>query len=237
MIDDVAGIPALLGPGPVRSTLDRLHAEARVDRKHALAALPFLTWAVVTRKDLTTALTPKRLSRAYLPVSREVGRFLYVLARMTGARTIVEFGSSFGISTIYLAAAARENGGTVVTTEIEPPKCRATESNLRQAGLDDVVRVLEGDALRTLSSFGEPIDLLFLDGWKDLYLPVTELLRPRLRPNGVVVADNAAFRGAGPYLDYVRAPKSGFVTTTLFNGTLALSLVNADNTLPHDPPP
>src|SRR5579884_2254679 len=95
-------------------------------------------------------------------------------------RTIVEFGASLGFSTIHLAAAARDLGDArVITTEIEPDKARAARDNLREAGLDDLVELREGDALSTLADVGE-VDLLFLEGWNNLYLSVLDLLEPRL---------------------------------------------------------
>jgi predicted O-methyltransferase YrrM len=172
-------------------------------------------------------LTPSSMARAYLPVTRDAGRLLYTLARATRAQHIVEFGASFGISTIYLGAAARDNGGTLVTTEIEASKCRVTEANLLEAGLDDVVEVLEGDALETLARSATPIDMLFLDGWKDLYLPLLDQLRPRLESGALIVADNTNFRDAQPYVTHVRTPAHGFVSTTIAGGTMELSYLGS----------
>jgi hypothetical protein len=93
-----------------------------------------------------------RLKDFPLAVSRETGALLYMLARSCGARTIVEFGTSFGISTLYLAAALRDNGGGVlITTEFEPSKVARARGNLTAGGLIDLVEIREGDALQTLS--------------------------------------------------------------------------------------
>ena len=119
------------------------------------------------------------------------------------------------------------NGGTLVTTEIEASKCRVTEANLRQAGLEDVVEVLEGDARETLARSATPIDMLFLDGWKDLYLPLLDQLRPRLERGALIVADNTNFRDAQPYVTHVRTPAHGFVSTTLAGGTMELSYLGS----------
>ncbi|MCA9709528.1 MAG: class I SAM-dependent methyltransferase [Myxococcales bacterium] len=159
-----------------------------------------------------------------MPVSRDEGRFLYMTARVIGARNVVEFGSSFGISTLHLASAMKDSGGgMVITTEIEPSKCRATEHNLREAGLDAYARVIEGDATKTLQDVEGPIDLLFLDGWKDLYLTVLQMLLPRLRKGAVVIADNVRFPDARPYVDYVRDPSHGFISMSMFKNSLEYS--------------
>ena len=126
-----------------------------------------------------------------MPVDRPSGRFLYNLVRTQGSRTVVEFGMSFGISTIHLAAAVRDNGsGRVITTELDAGKVRRATSHLAEAGLLDVVEIRHGDALETLRDLEGPVDLVFLDGWKVLYLPVLQLLEPQLRPGAAVVADD-----------------------------------------------
>jgi predicted O-methyltransferase YrrM len=213
----------------VVAVLDRLHAEARGDWKWIALYLPRALWSVVTRTSFMKAVPPSRFRRAYLPVSRVAGRFIYLAARAIGARTVVEFGTSFGISTIYLAAAVRDNGGgLVITTEIEPSKCAVAAANLRAAGLADLVQIREGDVRETLKEIDRPVDLLFLDGWKNLYIPVLELVRPRLRAGALVLADNISFPDSKPYAQLVRAPENGFVSSTLFHGSLEVSYFEKD---------
>jgi predicted O-methyltransferase YrrM len=104
------------------------------------------------------------LSGVYMAVAPEVGRLLYLLARNRRTRTIVEFGSSFGISTIHLAAALRDNnnGGRVVTTELSASKVEAAQRNISEAGLSDLVEIRQGDALETLrEGLPDEIDLVF----------------------------------------------------------------------------
>jgi predicted O-methyltransferase YrrM len=153
----------------------------------------------------------------YIPLSREQGRFLYLVARAIGAQRIVEFGTSFGVSTIYAAAAARDTGGHVIGTELEPSKRERALEHLAQAGLADVVEVRLGDALETLRDVPAPIDLLLLDGWKELYLPVLRLLERKLRKGAVVLADNIKTfrRSLAPYVDYVQSGQNGFRSVTL----------------------
>jgi predicted O-methyltransferase YrrM len=165
------------------------------------------------------SLTPSMLKNAFIPVSAEQGRFLYSVARTMATPTIVEFGSSFGIGTIYLAAAAKDSNGRVITTEIEPHKCRATKENLKRAGLETYVTLLEGDALQTLRQIKSGVDLLFLDGWKDLYNDVLDLMLPKLNSGAVVIGDNVNFSDAKTYLKRVRAADSGFITATVNKAT------------------
>jgi predicted O-methyltransferase YrrM len=95
-----------------------------------------------------------------------------------------------GFSTIHLASALRDNGtGSLITTEFQPAKARIARQNLADAGLEDLVELREGDALETLKRLDGQVDLLFLDGWNDLYLPVLLLVEPQLVPGSLVVAD------------------------------------------------
>lgn len=162
-----------------------------------------------------------RMGEFYLAVSPEEGRLLHLLARATGARCMVEFGASYGVSTLYLAAAARDTGGHLYTTEVHPDKCRALRATLREAGLAGQVTVLEGDARETLRDVPAPVHLVLLDGWKSLYVPVLELLRPKLADGALVAADNVDHAAAQDYVAAMHAPESGFMTHTL--GEMALS--------------
>ena len=154
---------------------------------------------------------------ALLPVSKDVGRFLYGLVRSTVAKRIVEFGSSFGISTIYFAAGLHDNGGgLVIGSELEPTKVARATQHLAETGLSDYTEIRAGDARETLSNTGT-IDLLFLDGWKELYLDVLHLTMANLRPGAVVLADDVALfpEQMAEYLAFVRNPANGFVSAYL----------------------
>lgn len=153
-----------------------------------------------------------RLKDLWLPVSRETGLLLYMLARSSRARTIVEFGTSFGISTLHLAAALRDNGGgRLITTEFEPAKVARAREHLNAGGLADLVEIREGDALKTLGvDLPEQVDLLLLDGAKSLYPDILDLVEGSLRPGSLVVADNAD--DSPEYLLRVRAPGSGYLS-------------------------
>ncbi len=151
----------------------------------------------------------------YIPISAEAGKLLYALVRAIRPATVVEFGTSFGISTIYLAAAAADNGfGRVVTTELSTRKIAAARANLQEAGVDAPVTILAGDARETLAGLPGPVGLVLLDGWKDLCLPVLRLLEPGLAPGALVAADDITHAGMADYLRYVREPDNGYVTVS-----------------------
>jgi predicted O-methyltransferase YrrM len=147
-----------------------------------------------------------------LAVSRETGALLYMLARGCGARTIVEFGTSFGISTLHLAAALRDNGGgQLITTEFEPSKAERAQEHLMAGGVSDLVEIRLGDALQTLAvDLPETIDLVLLDGAKALYPEILALVESRLRPGALIVADNADY--APEYLARVRSAEAGYLS-------------------------
>jgi predicted O-methyltransferase YrrM len=154
----------------------------------------------------------------YMPISPETGRLLYQLVLSRGARTVVEFGTSLGISAIHLAAALRDSGtGRLVTTELDAIKAGRAQENLRRSGLSDLVEVRQGDAFETLRSGPDAIDLLLLDGWKEAYLPLLEMLEPRLAPGALVLADDIHLfpDDLAPYLRRVRDPANGFVSVEL----------------------
>jgi len=153
---------------------------------------------------------------APLSITPEVGELLCVLVVARRPRTIVEFGASHGFSTIHLAAAARDVGACqVITTELEPHKVAAAQRNLADAGLDDLVEMRAGDALTTLSDVPE-VDLLFLDGWNNLYEPVVDLLQPRLTPGALVIADlSSDDPDQVTYVERMRAADSGYVTVEI----------------------
>src|SRR6266481_894751 len=170
-------------------------------------------------------------TEAFLPVPREMGELLYILARSQSSRTIVEFGTSFGISTIYLASAVRDNGGgRVITTELNTNKARRARENLDEAGLADLVEIREGDALLTLRDLDAWIDMLLLDGWKNLYLPVLRCVESRLRPGALVIADDLDIfpEAHKAYLEYVRHSVNGYFSVEIPLGDrIELSLRNA----------
>ena len=202
----------------VARTLDRLHRRARTDLLRIALVAPFVVPDFFGLRRVDDDRLSRRMRSTYLPVSRSQGQMLYLVARSIDARRIVEFGTSFGISTLYLAAAVKDNGGGVVIgSELDASKHRKAREHLREAGLDAFADVRLGDAVKTLADVDAPVDMVLLDGWKDSYLPVLELLQPKLRPRAVVLADNIfTFKKAlRPYVEYVQSGTNGFVSSTL----------------------
>jgi len=200
----------------VAATLKKLHARAKGDRWILLRALPAAAFAALRGKKTFDAIGPY-LKNAYIPVDPDQGKLLYVTARAIEAKTIVEFGTSFAISTIYLAAAARANGGRVIGTEMEPTKVKAARANVAEAGLAQFVDIREGDAMKTLAALEHQIDFLLLDGWKDIYLPMIKMLSPKMRAGAVVLADNIfTFKKTlRPYVAHMQDRTNGFESVTL----------------------
>ncbi len=158
-----------------------------------------------------------RVKELWLPVSWDTGRLLYMLACSSGARNIVEFGMSFGISTLHLAAALRDNGGgRLITSEFEPAKVAQARVHFAEAGLADLIEIRAGDALETLAAgLPDAIDLVLLDGAKSLYADVLGLLESRLRRGALIVADNSDH--CPDYLARVRAPGGGYLSVPVGN--------------------
>jgi len=125
-----------------------------------------------------------------LAVSEEDGRFLRVLVAASGARRALEIGGASGYSAIWIALGLRDTGGRLVTIEYDPGRARELAANVRRAGLDDIVRVVEGDAFAHVPALDGRFDFVFLDAWKKDYRRFYDLVEPRLEPGGLLVAHN-----------------------------------------------
>ena len=202
----------------VQSVLERLHAEASGQRAAFLPIVMHWGLDALMRRTPSIEEEARRFKDLYIPLSPETGRFAYIVARSIQARRIVEFGTSFGISTLYLAAAVKDNGGGVVIgSELEPGKVVQARANIEAAGLSQYVDIREGDAQETLRDAGGAVDMALLDGWKDLYVPILELLTPKIRPGGVVLGDNIKTfpKALAPYVARVQGGEHGFRSVTL----------------------
>lgn len=214
---------SLITSPPLSSLLDRLFSQAESATSPVVDRMPREERERLMHSKTEYIQLYGQLKDLWLSVSRETGRLLYLLARSMRAHDIVEFGTSFGISTLYLAAALRENGGgRVISTEFEPSKVARARQHLRDAGLDDLVEIREGDALKTLSTgLPDAVDLVLLDGAKALYGDVLDMLLGRLRPGALIVADNADH--SPDYLARVRAADGGFLSLP-FGGDVELTM-------------
>jgi len=175
-----------------QAVVDRLQAEARRQTgslvRHYLPKLPRL----LLGRPLDWSGTGEFYDDKLLPVEPGQGALLYLLARSSRARLAVEFGTSFGVSTIYLAAAMRDagQGGRVIGTELVAGKIAAARANLKAAGLAKHVELREGDARETLRDLDQPVNLLLLDGWPPLAIDILRLVEPKLALGALVVVDN-----------------------------------------------
>jgi predicted O-methyltransferase YrrM len=208
----------------IEAVLERQHAASEADKWKLIPRLPIYAWAKLTGALANGKAQHPMFRDVYSAVTRERGALLYLVARAIAAKRVVEFGSSFGISTIYLATAVRDNcagqpdaAAWVIGSEMETDKIAAATKNLQAAGLNDVASILQGDALETLETVEGPIDLVFLDGRKDLYLPVLKLLTPKLRKGAVILSDNifTFSKEVAGFLEHVRAGKNGFASAGL----------------------
>jgi predicted O-methyltransferase YrrM len=171
------------------------------------------------------------LSDKLVALDRDKAEFCYQLCRANNARRIVEIGTSYGVSTLYLAAAVRDNvragggDGVVIGTEYEVNKAAAARAHFEQAGLSRFVDLREGDLRQTLKEIGGPVDFMLMDIWITMARPALELVTPRLRPGAIVIADNTR-QYRSEYSDYFAFLEAeGFRTMTLpFDGGLELSV-------------
>jgi len=154
--------------------------------------------------------------------------FCYLTCRALQARQVVECGTSFGVSTLYLAAAVRDNcgprgGGVVIGTEHEPAKAAAARANFAEAGLSEFIDLREGDLRETLKEIAAPVDFVLLDIWTEMVVPALTLIGPRLREGAVIVADNTAssHRGYEAFFAWLADPANRMRHMTLpFDGGL-----------------
>ena len=207
-----------IGDPRAGAVLRRLHGTAGRHNVKLAARFAAQLPRMLLGRPLPWDRLESRLSDLALAVDPANGAFCYLLARALQARCVVEFGTSFGISTIYYALAVRDNGGGVVIgTELVPEKAARARAHLQEAGIAEYVDLREGDALQTLREIDEPVDLLMNDGFPRFTLPVLQLVAPRMRIGAPALCGNAAVFPAdhADYLAWVRDPANGFRSTKL----------------------
>lgn len=219
-----------LGDPKLEALLDRLHAQS--DEQVAATSDYFASRAKAGTLD-SSNLFDKDAERFFadklVALDRDKAEFCYQLCRSLRASRVVEAGTSFGVSTLYLAAAVRDNGvedGVVIGTEYEPKKAEIARSNFKEAGLSEFIELREGDLHETLKDVGGPVDFMLVDIW-NVALPALERVAPSLRPGAIVVTDNTAAH-ADAYRDYfafVNDPANRFRTMTVpFEGGFELTV-------------
>jgi predicted O-methyltransferase YrrM len=206
--------------------LARLHAQSD-------AQTEALRTQIAADRGKSVSGTPDDLERGrgfwrdkLVALEPDKARFCYALCRAMGARRIVEAGTSYGVSTLYLAAALRDNGGgTIIATEYEAAKAKIARGHFAEAGLTEFIDLREGDLRETLKTIEGPIDFMLCDIWTPLAKPAIALVAPHMRKGAVVMADNTETyrRAYGEYLAFLAA--NGFSTLTLpFDGGFEMSV-------------
>ena len=214
----------------LEALLDRLHTQSDIQVDE--------TNAYFERREQEVAIDQENfydndvyrfLSYKMVALDRDKAEFCYLLCRSLRAARVVEAGTSFGVSTLYLAAAVRDNqveNGVVIGTEYEPKKVEAAHANVKEAGLSEFVELREGDLRDTLQDVGGPVDFMLVDIW-EVALPALELVSSSLRPGALVACDNttvdaAEYRG---YFEFVNDPSNRFRTMTVpFEGGFELTV-------------
>jgi len=217
--------------------LERLIARLQQQSSGQVKAMDkyFAEFARKTKPADRPAAAKKYLSDKLVALEPDKGEFCYQLCRALNARRIVEAGTSHGVSTLYLAAAARDNsraGGeraVVIGTEYEPAKVKAARANFAQAGLSEFIDLREGDLRETLKDIGGPVDFALIDIWEDMVLPALKRVAPHLHPGSIVVADNTAtYRDQyvrNGYFKFIAVPANRLRTMTLpFRGGFELTV-------------
>jgi len=193
----------------IEKTLDALHEDAKKD---------YLRIGKGIVKSAFRPIKPQDFANVYLPISRSQGHNLKQLVIDNNCKNIIEFGTSFGISTIYLAAGAQQTNGKVISTELIASKADRAQKNINDAGVQDFVNIKIGDAMETLKTNSDPIDFLFLDGWKDLYLPLFQMLETNFHKGTIIYADNMDMRGTEAYANYILGKKENYSTQSVDEG-------------------
>ncbi|EPS39034.1 hypothetical protein H072_7190 [Dactylellina haptotyla CBS 200.50] len=200
-------------PAHILSLLESLHAESLKQESG------------ITKADYENSVVDSNMKDKFIALEQDKCHFVYQLIRSTNAKCVVEAGTSFGVSTIYLALAVAANcratggQGKVIGTEHEPDKAKEARKYWNECGeiVSNIVDLREGDLRETLKTDLETVDFLLLDIWTPMALPTLQLVQPKLKQGAVIIADNTIGSAVGykELLDYMRAPGSGFTNLTL----------------------
>lgn len=215
----------------LEALLARLHARSEAETEERAAYFKRRAEANELSWDGLDADAHAFFADKLVALDRDKAEFCYLTCRALQASKVVEVGTSFGVSTLYLAAAVRDNGGGgVVATEYEPQKAAAARAHFADAELDEFIDLREGDLRETLKALHGPIDFVLVDIWTEMARPAIELIAPHLRVGAVVCADNTGgFRYPyRHYFEFIDDPANGFRTQTLpFEGGFEMSVKTA----------
>lgn len=200
----------------ITNTIDTLFNDSKNDHFKIMKGLA---------KSVFRPMQPEDFKDAYLSISKTQGEDLVKLIKEKNSRNIVEFGTSFGISTLFLAQGILETGGEIITTELIESKAQKAIENFKNAGVNNLIEVRIGNALDTLQNHNKPIDLLFLDGWKDLYLPIFQMLESNFHQKTIVYVDNADMKESQLFLKRIKQ-STDYQLESKYNGKVVLIHAN-----------
>lgn len=201
----------------IDTTIEELYNDSKND---------FLKMLKATAKSILKPIQPSDFKDVYLSISKEQGKGLVELITENKIKNIVEFGTSFGISTLFLAQGALATGGNIISTELIESKAKKAINNFKQAGVNDLIEMRIGDAIETLKDYKEPIDLLLLDGWKNLYLSLFRMLEANFHANTIVYVDNADMAESRSFINTV-SKNSKYKIEYKYQGKVALISLNS----------
>ncbi|MEP2935771.1 MAG: class I SAM-dependent methyltransferase [Gilvibacter sp.] len=182
----------------ITNIIAELYTDAKYDKLRMIKGMA---------QSVFRPIQPKDFEDAYLPISNKQGIELVQLIKKNNLKNIVEFGTSFGISTLFLAQGVLETNGHVITTELLKSKVEIAKGNFRKAGVENLIDVRIGDALETLKNHSKAIDLLLLDGWMNLYQPLFEMLESNFHKNTIIYVDNADMSDSQEFLASISREK------------------------------
>jgi len=203
----------------VSATLTELYNDSRGDKMKMIKG---------AAKSIFRPIQPSDFEEVYLSISSAQGEHLKRLILKNNLKNIVEFGTSFGISTLFLAQGAMETGGQIITTELLESKANKAIDNFKKAEVNDLIEVRVGDAMETLKDHDEPIDLLLLDGWKNLYLPLFRMLEPNFHAGTFIYVDNANMSDSRSFLRTISS-NGKYRLEPMFGGSVVLVTINSSS--------
>ncbi|MGE5571026.1 MAG: O-methyltransferase [Rhodospirillales bacterium] len=194
-------------------------AAQRFGRRRPPMANPPIAETEAEKRILSVLESALNAGDVYLQAPAESGRMLRLLTEATGAKNVVEIGTSTGYSGLWFCLALQRTGGRLTTFEIDRRRAAMARKHFEQAGVDRIVTIVEGDAHETVSRVKDSVDILFLDADKEGYLDYFSKLYPLVRPGGLIVADNVSMAP-----DCMRAVTTNPKLDTVFFGELSVTL-------------